>query len=267
MLNDKENEVESERLNLKRQLIQERKKLHAQREAANKAKEEFEKRKAVMNKELLHLRDHMKQYQEVITKLKQENSEIKFDLFHGPEGPLSQIEARIQSRSSSPTRSENESQLYLPEKDVGSLLSPISHEGEETLPSSRSHHHHTHLGSPNGTCGMHWNTPKKLGLNLPDSHHTEKPGKPKCMACKIKQIRRDEEASKERVQYFDATQLLKYKTMISGIVCSHCNSIFDPNDFLKHGRRFRGVTAAAAQFEKSMDKQSSESNLKSERSR
>lgn len=85
------------------------------------------------------------------------------------------------------------------------------------------------------------------------------------MACKIKQMRREEETSKERFQYFDATQLLKYKTLIAGIVCSHCNSIFEPKDFLKHGRNYRGVTAAAAQFERSAEKGSPEVSFKSDR--
>ena len=94
LLTDKENEIESERINLKRQLISERKKLHTQREAASKAKDEFEKRRAVLNKELLHLREHIKKYQEHINTLKKENSEIKLDLFRGPNGPLSNIEGR-----------------------------------------------------------------------------------------------------------------------------------------------------------------------------
>ena len=153
--------------------------------------------------------------------------------------------------------------MYLPEKGLGALLSPLSLDTEEHASSSSRNNHY--VSQQSSGCGNHLISPKKNKLHLHDSHLTDRTGKVKCMACKVKQMRRDEEASKERMHYFDATQLLKYKTLIAGIVCSHCNSIFEPKEFLKHGRNYRGVTAAAAQFERSVEKGSPEVSFKSDR--
>lgn len=77
LLQQREDQFEAEKNKLRHMLIGEKKKFKKDLELAKKTREEYEKRKFVINSELEHLKGHLKEFENELAVVRMENSEMR----------------------------------------------------------------------------------------------------------------------------------------------------------------------------------------------
>ena len=98
LLQQREEQFEAEKHKLRQMLIGEKKKFKKDLELAKKTREDYEKRKLVINSELEHLKGHLREFEDELAAVRMENSEMRSTLERRGESALSRNEQHSMSQ-------------------------------------------------------------------------------------------------------------------------------------------------------------------------